>query len=193
MATLDDLARRTADLERRIEPLVWHLDLAAPNLRARLKAAAEKRRQEGTPPHVPVLDRGGLRDEAETLLRDLLSAFTAATPEMRAALRDLVRDHRHFAWAIGGAGDIVVPKDVPISIERCRDCLAWFAIQDQGRDPRDAILWLQQLCAAAERAGLPTASLLRDSAALASDEARFAAVGGVSTRALLLDYARRYG
>jgi hypothetical protein len=192
MLTLHALERRIADLDARIDPLIQRVDLSGPDLRAKLKAAAEKRRAEGPAPTVPVLDRGGFRAEAETLLDDILAAFLAGTPQDRDAIRELLRRFRHFAWAIGGARCLAFPKDAPLSAEFCRAWLVFFAIEDQGRDPRDAILGLQKLCAEAMRSGLPIAGLLTEAAALASDAARYAVVGAGSTRALLLGTAQRH-
>ena len=190
--TLDALERRIADLDARIDPLIQRIDISGPGLREKIKAEGEKRRKDGYPPHVPVLDRGGFRDEAEALLDDILAAFVGGTPQDRDAIRVLFHRFRHFAWGIGGARRLALPKDALLSAESCRTWLAFFAIDDQGRDPRDAILGLQRLCAAALRGGLPVADLLTEAAALASDEVRYAKVGAGSTRALLLAHAERH-
>jgi len=191
MLPLDALERRTADLDTRLGPLIERVDLSGPGWRENLAAEAERRRAEGYSPVVPVLDRGGFRDEAERLLDDILDAFVAGTPQDRDAIRAMFRRFRHFAWAIAWARRLAVPKDTPLSAELCRAKLAFFAIEDQGRDPRDAILALQNLCAGAVRSGLPIAELLTDAASLASDEGRYAKVGAGSTRDLLLAYAER--
>jgi hypothetical protein len=145
MGTIDALERRIADLDARIDPLIQRVDLSSPGWRANLKAEGEKRRTEGQLPFVAVLDRGGFRDEAETLLDAILAAFVAGSPENRDAIRALFRRFRHFAWAIGGARCLALPKDGPLSPELCRTNLAFFAIDDQGRDPRYYIISLQHL------------------------------------------------
>jgi hypothetical protein len=192
MPPLDGLERRIADLDARIDPLIERLDLNGPDWRAKLAAQAEKRRSEGYPPFIPMLDRGGFRDEAERLLDDILDAFLAGTTEDRDAIRALFRTYRHFAWAIAGARRLAMAKDGALSAELCRTKLVFFAIEDQSHDPRDSIMALQGICAAASRSGLPIADLLTEAAALASDEARYAVVGADSTRALLISYAERY-
>jgi hypothetical protein len=192
MPTLEALERGIADLDARIDPLIERIDLNGPDWRAKLEVQAEKRRQEGYPSYVPMLDRGGFRDEAETLLDSILAAFVAGSPEDRDAIRALFRRFHHFAWAIAGARRLAAPKDAPLSAELCRTRLVFFAIEDQGRDPRDAIIALQNLCVLAERGGLLVAGLLDEAAELASDTARYAALGGVSTRAMLLRAAERY-
>ncbi len=66
-----------------------------------------------------------------------------------------------------------------------------FALIDQYPDPRDAVLWLQELC---EKPRVPLrtlASLRRDVAPMASDEDRY---GFGSTRSMLLrGYPSGYG
>jgi hypothetical protein len=195
MTPLADLQSRISALDVRIEPLIWRLDLSGPDWREKIKARGEKTRAAAGEPYVPVLDRAGLRPEAEALLREILDLYVGADSETRAEIRALFREFHSFAWAIGGAKIIALgdgDPGHPISTERCRDCLTLFAIQDQGNDPRDAILWLQKLCRVAGNGGLPLTALLTEAAERSSDEVRFAKVGGSSTRAMLLNYAERF-
>ena len=191
MAELAELEHRMRVLDAKIEPLIQRLDLSASDWREKLSIQAEKNRTAGLQPYVPVLDRVAIRGEAEALLREILDAHVAASPETQAAIRTLFRSFQHFAWAIGGAAQVSLRDAEPLTVERCRDVLTLFAIQDQGSDPRDAILWLQKLCGAAERSGLPLPALLTDAADRASDAPRVAKIGGQSPRQLLLDYAQR--
>ena len=65
-----------------------------------------------------------------------------------------------------------------------------------GRLPvwRAAMLWLDQLCASAQKSGVAVADALIETAGLSSDAIRFAqARMGRSTRDMLIDYAARYG
>jgi len=188
---IDDFAARIRALDAQIAPLVWRIDLSGPDWRRKVKAQGEKIRTEGYPPDIPILDRANLRAEAEGLLRELLDAYVAAGAEDRARLRALVQENQTFAWAVGGAGPIAIAAGPAMTDSRCRDCLTWFVLEDQGRDPRDAILWLQKLCTRARTSGLPLRTLLEAAAAMASDVARFAKIGGMSTRALLQHQANR--
>lgn len=67
------------------------------------------------------------------------------------------------------------------------------SIRNQGKDWRDAMLWLDELCAAAQKAGVAIVDMLIGAAALSSDEIPPDQVRmGRSTRNMLLDYAERY-
>jgi hypothetical protein len=65
------------------------------------------------------------------------------------------------------------------------------SMKDGGSDHRDQIVALDHICDAMRRAGLPVAALLSEAAGWSSDVARFPPAR--STRALLLDYAWRFG
>jgi hypothetical protein len=192
MSPLEALERRIADLDAKIDPLIQRVDLSSPGRRAKRVAEGEQRRADSSP-FVPVLDRGGIRDEAEAVLDDALTAFLKGTVEERDSIRALFQRFHRFTWAVAGARRLALPKGAPISLEILRDRLTFFATVDQGRDPRDAILELQYLCSRATHDGLPIAALLSEAVDLASDVPRFTAIGGGSTRALLLDAVARYG
>jgi len=61
--------------------------------------------------------------------------------------------------------------------------LILFSINDQGRDSRDALLTLQEICQNARTAGLEIAPVLREIAAMSSDADKY---GMGSTRQMLL-------
>jgi hypothetical protein len=125
------------------------------------------------------LDEAGIRPEAEGLLEELLDEYGSGEEAIRAAIRGLLRRCPSFAWAA------TLPYP-PGTEEGFRRHLLLFSIRDQGRDSRDAILLLQDLCQQATEAGIDPAPILREIAQLSSDENKY---GMGSTRELLLKSA----
>lgn len=125
------------------------------------------------------LDETETREEAEQLLLELVNDYMEATPDWRAGVRGLFRRFDSFAWAA------VLRLD-----RRTEDGilahLVMFSLKDQGSDPRDAKLWLSDLCDEARHNGLDVGITLRKVAALSSDEDRY---GWGSTRRWLEDAA----
>jgi hypothetical protein len=155
-------------------------DLSGPALLDRMRAAAEVyRRQEP--------EREAARKEADRLLPELLDLYRGGGDDDREWLRGLLLACRTFRWAVGRGLGLPQP---PIGPEEAATALALFSIKDGDADYRDQIVWLDGLCAALRKSDLDLPLLLRQAARWSSDTPRFPPAR--STRALLLDYARRF-
>jgi hypothetical protein len=162
---LEDLELRMMDLEQRLRPIADRpVDITKPGWAASLTASRHP------------LDRAGVRLDAERLLQELMEAYRRSGDEERQAIRALFAEHRAFAWAASWSFG-------PTDEEKLRQHLLLFAMKDQGRDSRDALLGLQHLCGEARKAGVDTGAVLREVAALASDTNKY---GMGSTRHMLL-------
>ena len=108
------------------------------------------------------LDQAGVRAEAAALLTEILDAYPRLKCADRIALRALFDQHRALGWAAG----FLLPNASDAATLRHQ--LLLFSLLDQGTDSRDALLWLQSLCAqpGVDCAHLP--ELLREVAALSS-------------------------
>ena len=131
----------------------------------------------------PALDRAGVRDQADALISEIIDRYSAVSDAERATIRAMFRKYDCFRWATG------LPHG-PMTMDLFRRTLVLFSIKDQEADWRDAIVWLDGLCAAAGRAGVARRQELRAAAALSSDVPPFGT--GRSTRAMLTDYAERF-
>jgi hypothetical protein len=101
-------------------------------------------------------------------------------------VRDLLRECRSFRRGFGwGLSTRIATAD------DARKVLGVLSMKDAGSDHRDQIVVLDHVCDAMWRAGLPVAALLSEAAGWSSDVARFPPAR--STRALLLNYLRRFG
>jgi hypothetical protein len=123
----------------------------------------------------PALDEAAIRDQVETFLAEVLDTYPQSDEAARAALRDLFHEYQAFSWAA------VLPRDLTPDGFRCQ--LLLFSLKDQGRDTRDAILWLQDICREARSAGVELKPILDDVGGLSSEINRF---GMGSTKDLLL-------
>jgi hypothetical protein len=130
------------------------------------------------------LDEAEARAEAQRLLLEILRALESAAEEERQSIRNLVEEYQSFFWAVS-------PPEGETAAETLRLRLMHFALIDQYPDPRDAVLWLQDLCETPD-VPLPTlASLRREVAPMANDKDRY---GFGSTRSMLLrGYRSGYG
>ena len=70
---------------------------------------------------------------------------------------------KSFAWAAG------VP-DPPTTLQGFRQNLLRLSAIDRGQDPRDVIDQVDRLCTEAKSAGIDTRAVLKEIAALSSDE-----------------------
>jgi hypothetical protein len=157
-----------------------HVDLSAPGLLDRMREAAEVyRRQEP--------EREAARQEADRLLPELLDLYRSGGDDDREWVRDLLHACRTLRWAVGRGVGLPQP---PIGLEGAAQALALFSMKDGDADYRDQIVWLDGLCAALRKFGLDLPPLLRHAAGWSNDTPRFPPAR--STRALLLDYARRF-
>jgi hypothetical protein len=127
--------------------------------------------------HINPLDEAGVRDEASSLVSQIVDTYPRVTADERARIRGLFAAHRSLGWAAG----FLRPFSADASTLRPQ--LLLFSILDQGSDSRDALVWLRGFCAQewADRAALPSA--LREIAALSSAVDLY---GMGSTQAMLL-------
>lgn len=124
--------------------------------------------------------RGGLRPEAETALRDVLSLYEGGDEDLRIALRTLLERCHSFC------GVTTLPFE-PTS-QGFRQRLLKISVEDQGRDARDMMVHLNDLCGQTRDAGVDIRPLLLDVAELSTDVDKY---GMGSTRDILLRAAGR--
>jgi len=164
---LENWELQMMELEERLRPIAQRpVDVTQPGWVERLKAGA------------PPLDQAGVLNGAERLLDEMIDVYAQDTEETRAAIRRLFTEYRSFAWAAA----LSVP---PTSVTGLRQHLTLFSMKDQGRDSRDALLTLQEICREAVAAGVNTALVLREVAGLSSSANKY---GMGSTRDMLLKY-----
>jgi hypothetical protein len=165
MHALEDWELRMMELEEKLQPIAKRpVDITRPGWLERLQAGA------------PPLDEAGVRDAAEKLLAEMIAAYAQGTDHTRAAIRRLFQEYPSLAWA----ATLSVPRT---TIDGLRQHLILFSINDQGRDSRDALLTLQEICQDARTAGLEIAPVLREIAAMSSDANKY---GMGSTSQILL-------
>jgi hypothetical protein len=158
---------RIMDFEERLRPIARRpVDITRPGWLDRLRAG------------VPPLDEAGVRERAEQLLGELISAYANGGEETRSAIRRMFAEYRSFAWAAA----LSTPRK---SVEGLRQHLILFSMKDQGRDSRDALLTLQEIVREADTAGVDKAAALRAVAAMSSSTNRY---GKGSTRDMLLKF-----
>jgi hypothetical protein len=166
---LGDLELQIMELDERLRPIATRpVDITNPEW-VRLLTESQH-----------PLDEAGLRSATEALLDDVIEGYQKCEEEKRIAIRKLFATYSSFAWA-------ATLSVAPITDEAFRRHLVLFAIKDQGKDSRDAIIELQDLCNRARAVGVNTAPILRQVAELSSDENKY---GMGSTRTLLLGAAR---
>ena len=169
MSALEDWELRIRDLEQRLRPIAERpVDVTRPGWLERLQAS-------GSP-----LDEAGAGETTERLLSEIIVAYSQGAEDFRAAVRRLFDVYRSFAWA----AILSVPRT---SVRGLRQHLILFSIKDQGRDGRDALLTLWEICCDALAASVEIESVLREVAAMSSDADRF---GMGSTRQMLLRFLR---
>ena len=165
MNALEDWEFRMMELEEKLRPIAKRtVDVTRPDWFERLQA--------GGPP----LDEAGVRDAAERLLAEIIAGYAQGTDHTRAAIRRLFQEYQSFSWA----ATLSVPRT---TLDGLRQHLILFSINDQGRDSRDALLTLQEICQDARNAGLDIAPVLREVAEMSSDTNKY---GMGSTSQMLL-------
>lgn len=112
------------------------------------------------------LDEAGVRRPAQDLLQQLIEAYASGDEGVRIHIRSLFRRFHSFAWA----ASLEAPRT---SAEGFRAHLLHFSVCDQGDDPRDAKLWLDDILQTARGAGVDVAPALREVAALSATEPRY--------------------
>lgn len=168
-AELADLEEWVARIDLCIEPIATRpVDLTDPDWM--------RKAQEGPRP----LDEAGIRPEVEAALRNVLARYDEGDEDVRAALRALLARCHSFCWAT------TLPFEP--TPQGFRQRLLEMSVEDQGRDTRDMMVALNDLCAQARDAGVDIRPLLLDVAELSSDVDTYA-MG--STRDILLGAAGR--
>lgn len=169
MTELAELEEWVALIDLRIEPIATRpVDLTDPDWTRKV--------EEGPPP----LDEAGIRPEAEAALREVLSRYEEGGEDVRAALRALLTRCHSFCWAT------TLPFE--LTARGFRQRLLEMSVEDQGRDARDMMVALNELCGQARDAGVDIGPLLLDVAELSNDVDKYA-MG--STRDILLKASRR--
>jgi hypothetical protein len=141
---VEELEETVALLDLCLEPIAKRpVDLSDPAWQEKLRAAEP-------------LDEAGIRAEAEEALRALLDRYEHGDAETRAAVRGLFDRHTSFCWA----------AHLPGADLRTR--LLHLSARDHGRDTRDEILALNDICTEARAAGVDLRPLLREVAELSS-------------------------
>jgi hypothetical protein len=121
------------------------------------------------------LAQAGIKDEAHSALRTVLELYDSGDATARTEIRALFDRCRYFRWAAH------LPLESTPAGFRLR--LLHFSVIDQGSDPRDEILHLQDLCTRAHQADVDISPILVEIAALSSDVDKY---GMGSTRDFLL-------
>ena len=98
---------------------------------------------------------------ANEALLDAVELYSRSDETQRARIREIFRKNHAFAWA----ASLPFPAD---SAERFRMHLIHFSIIDQGRDWRDALLWMRDLL----RSPFATRDVVSEVAAMSAEWAR---------------------
>ncbi len=141
-------------IDERLRPIATRpVDISDPNWLANLQSSSP-------------LDEAGVKPAAQELLQRFVHTYANGDDAARTAIRSLFRRFSSFAWA----ATLAVPRTTAAGF---REHLLHFSILDQGRDPRDATLWLDDLIQSARAAGVDVNPLLSDVANLSSREDRY--------------------
>lgn len=160
---LEVWTRRARALDQKLKPIVSApVDINAPDWEAQLAAA----------PH-PV-DEAGVRGEVERFFDEVVSAYGSISADERQQLNQLMAGYGSLMYSA------VLPDD-PDPLDRFRRKLILMVIDDQGQDPRDAIVALGQYRKDGEKLGIDVDAVFREMAALASTVDKY---GWGSTQAL---------
>jgi hypothetical protein len=162
LAELADLESEAASLDAAVAPILREpADPAEGGWQA--KVAADLRRV--MPP-----------DGRPAILPSLIALYAAGGAEVRARIRRLFDTYPAFRW-------VAILTHGASTAAEFRAHLLLLSARDQGADTRDEILLLNDLCTEARAAGIDTAPILTEVAALSSTTDRY---GMGSTRDLLL-------
>jgi hypothetical protein len=168
MAVDADLLEAVRRFEARLRPLQdYGINIHEPGWVARLK----ERKDVMASMHA---EEQRLRDEIDRsgIIPRLVDACIAGGDQDRQTLRALFAECGSFAHNWGPEGRKISFPDAPVTSEQFFRALAVHAMRDGDRDYRDEILLLDGLCKRGKASALDTAALLRQAAALASDEPR---------------------
>lgn len=164
MESLSEIKGAIARLDEKLAPIANRpIDISDPNWLGKIIKVP------------PDLDEADIRSQVETLLMEVLALYVQSDEMTRASLRDLFHEYKAFSWAAA------IPQE--LTPQGFRHQLLLFSLKDQERDPRDAILWLQDICRNAQSAGVELSPILDEVGQLSSEINRF---GMGSTKALIL-------
>ena len=121
----------------------------------------ETRLREGPEP----LDEANVREEAEAALSRLLGLYEHGDERTRSEVRALLERCYEFHWATG-LPEAHEPEDF-------RRHLLYLSARDHGRDTRDEMVGLNELCERARAARVDIRPLLLEVAELSSDEEKY--------------------
>jgi hypothetical protein len=166
------LESRIAALDAALRPIAQRpIDTSDPGWVEAMRAAP--------PPTV----QAGVDDEAQAVLRELIDGYATGDADTREAIRGLFERYSSFRWAVH------FPRPVDTA-EAFRAHLLHLSARDQVPDTRDELLTLRDLCEAAVAAGVDTAPILSEVAAISADHDRY---GMGTTRDIILSCVRPVG
>jgi hypothetical protein len=166
MKNLSELERIIAKFDEQLKPIARRsFDFNDPDWVAKLAKTQDP------------LDETGIRSEMETLLTEVTDYYANCDPETRRVIRSIFEKYDSVAWA-------ATFSQAPTTSDGVRRQLLLFSILDQGRDTRDAILWLHDISARAKSAGIQVRPILEEVAGYSSKMNKY---GMGSTKSLLLN------
>jgi hypothetical protein len=166
MEKLFEFERMIAEFDEQLKPIANRpFDLNDPDFKAKLLNTQDP------------LDEAGIRSEMTMLLTKITEYYANCDQEARQDLRFLFDKYHSFSWA-------ATFSRYPTTPDGIRRQLLLFSIIDQGRDSRDAILWLQGISGSARSAGINIDVMLKEVADFSSEINKY---GMGSTKGLLLN------
>jgi hypothetical protein len=168
MAVAADLIETVRAFDARLRSLQdYGLKIGEPGLAARLKARKEIMAS-------MYAESLRLRDEIDRsgVIPRLIDAYIAGTGDDRLKLRRLFGECRTFARNWGSAGRSIAFPEPPATARQFLRALAVHCMRDGDPDYRDEILLLDSLCKRGGASALELSTLLREGAAMASNELR---------------------
>ena len=165
---LDSLAEDMALLDAVLAPIAQSpVDMTDPDWVAKMRAA------------MPPVVQAGVERAAAATLTALIDEYSTTNDAGRRTIRGLFERYRWFTWGVHFEG----PANTADAFRRQ---LLHLSARDQFPDTRDELLALWQLCREAAGAGVDTAAILAEVAALSSAVDRY---GMGSMRYLLANRA----
>ena len=160
-----DFELKMMEVEERLRPIANRpVDITRPGWGTRLAEAMDP------------LDEAGVRHQTDLLLWQLIQFYQKSDHAERNEVRNLFKKFHAFTWAAHLSFGATTE-------EKFRQHVLLFSMKDQGRDSRDALLWLQHLCREAKSAGVNCESMIKEVAELSSDQNKY---GMGSTKQMLL-------
>ena len=131
----------------------------------------------------PLDEDENLRVEFNSVTSEIVDVYVQSTVEQCHRIREFLSQYEGVLHFLGVSSKLIkTQKDIGLF----RAGLAMLSIENQGRDARDTIVALEELCKAAKQAGIDVSSYLKEIAVLSSDVDKY---GMGSTRDLFLQRA----